>query len=142
MSNVAGGRGNTASCYYSTVAGGAYNTASNFYSNVANGRQNTASGKYSNVSGGCANTASGYASNVGGGTDNVASGQYSSVVGGYNNCIRSTATCSSIIAGTNITAISANAAYAPTLVLTNVPTGCNGLGAGSIWSNSGVLTIV
>ena len=44
-----------------------------------------------------------------------------------------TASASSILAGTGVTAISANTAYATCLVLSNLPSLSTGLGPGTIW---------
>jgi len=83
------------------------------------GWHNVTSGDYSSVAGGCSN---------------IVGGNYSSILGGYSNCICATATCSSILAGTGITALSADTSYTPSLILTNVPTASAvGMTSGTIW---------
>ena len=114
---------------------------------------------YSGIGGGFSNTVSGSASNIGGGGCNTASGNYSSIINGFSgrvlacnstilngcyNTIITTASASSILAGTSVTAISANTAYATCLVLSNLPTSSAGLGAGTVWkcTSTNVLYIV
>jgi len=135
-STIIGGNSNTASGEYNSFVGiGFCNTASARYSTVINGTCNTASSCYSTIIGGRFNTASGSYSTASG-YCNTASASYSTILNGNNNCICNTAACSSIIAGGNITALSANTAYAPTLALTNVPTSSVGLGSGFIWRST------
>ena len=156
-SNVAGGLGNCASGCSSTVGGGSFNNATCYSSNVAGGLSNWADGNCSNIGGGIGNKTTGEASTVAGGNSNCSNGDYSNIAGGYSNCvygaysniaggcnnvINLSARFSSILAGSGITALSANTAYAPTLNLTCVPTLSNGLTTGFIWNQSGFLRIV
>jgi len=106
------------------------------------GYKNTASGCYSNVAGGRCNTACGCYSNVAGGACNVTNACFSHIAGGASNTIHLSASYSSILAGSGITALSANTAYAPTLNLTAVPTLSDGLVKGFIWNQNGFLRIV
>ena len=87
-----------------------------------------------NLNVGVNNIISGTYSSVAGGCSNIVGGNYSSILGGYSNCICATATCSSILAGTGITALSADTSYTPSLILTNVPTASAvGMTSGTIW---------
>jgi hypothetical protein len=70
----------------------------------------------------------------------LASGCYSGILGGrYNN----TNNCAcAMIVGANITANRPETTFVNNLSIMNIPTSSAGLPSKSVWSNSGILTIV
>jgi hypothetical protein len=125
----------------SVIGGGNCNTLNGPYSFIGSGFSNTVCTNGSSIVGGVQNSISNTTSTafIGGGENNTVSGYSSAILGGVCN----TAGCNcAFIVGSNITADRACTTFVNNLSIKNIPTAAAGLPSGSVWSNSGILTIV
>jgi len=140
FSNINNGCCNLASNISSTIINGFGNTASGDGSSIINGELNTSLGDNSFIGNGCCNTASARYSSVNNGFCNTASGCRSFIAGGQlnNTCVFA----DTFILGSCICADASCTTFVNKLSIKTIPTSSAGLPSGSVWSNSGVLTIV
>lgn len=154
---IGSGQSHNISSTFSTIVNGSTNTISGYgsASMIGSGYQNTITGARSFIGAGDSNNISSCLSFIGGGQQNIVSACWSTLGGGLRNtvsscnsgilggqCNNTSTFANTMIVGSCITADRACATFVNNLSIKNIPTSSAGLPAGSVWSNSGVLTIV